>query len=146
VFCALILVFGCTKGVGSTFHVLRSQTHFRRYRGRLVYFSYFAFPNSFSAVMRAHNPVFMFYTPELISDGIEGAVSTFHLLRPLARFGRYRGRRVLFSCLALADSFSAVPWALGPIFMFCAPRLVFDAIEGARSYFHVLRSRACFRR
>jgi hypothetical protein len=31
-------VFGGTKGVGSRFHVLRSWTHFRRYRGRQVPF------------------------------------------------------------------------------------------------------------
>jgi hypothetical protein len=36
--------------------------------------------------------------------------------------------------------------ALGPVFMFCATRLVFDGTEGARSRFNVLRSRANFRR
>jgi hypothetical protein len=29
----------------------------------------------------------------------------------------------------------------GPVFMFCAPRLVFDGTEGIGSRFHVLRSR-----
>jgi hypothetical protein len=40
-FCALGHFFGGTEGVGSRFHVLRSQTHFRRYRGRRVQFSCF---------------------------------------------------------------------------------------------------------
>jgi hypothetical protein len=38
-FCAPGLVFGGTEGVGSRFHVLRSRTRFRRYRGRRVPFS-----------------------------------------------------------------------------------------------------------
>jgi hypothetical protein len=37
-FCALGLIFGCTEGVRSRFHVLRSQTRFRRYQGRRVPF------------------------------------------------------------------------------------------------------------
>jgi Transposase family tnp2 len=35
------------KSVGSRFHVLRSRTHFQRYRGRGVLFSWFALPDSF---------------------------------------------------------------------------------------------------
>jgi hypothetical protein len=35
-FCATRLVWGSTEDVGSNFHVLRSRTHFRRYRGRRV--------------------------------------------------------------------------------------------------------------
>jgi hypothetical protein len=38
------LVFDGTEGVGSCFHVLSSQTRFRRYRGRRVPFSCFALP------------------------------------------------------------------------------------------------------
>jgi hypothetical protein len=43
-------VFGGLEGVGSLFHVLRSKTHFRRYRGCHVPISCFALPDSFSAV------------------------------------------------------------------------------------------------
>jgi hypothetical protein len=56
---------------GSRFHVLRSQTHFRRYRGRRVPFSCFACPHSLSAVQRTSCPVFMFCAPELIFGGTE---------------------------------------------------------------------------
>jgi hypothetical protein len=37
-FCALGLIFDNTEGVGSRFHVLHEQTHFRRHRGRRVQF------------------------------------------------------------------------------------------------------------
>jgi hypothetical protein len=48
-FCANGLIFGGTVDVGSRFHVLRSRTRFRRYRGRPVPFSHFAHPDLFSA-------------------------------------------------------------------------------------------------
>jgi hypothetical protein len=73
------LIFGDTGGVGSHFYVLRSRSHFWRYRERLVMFSCFALQDSFSAVSkvsvsfsyfahsnslwtvpRALDPVFMF--------------------------------------------------------------------------------------
>jgi hypothetical protein len=57
-FCASGVVFGSTECVGSRFHVLRSQTPFRRYRGRRVPFSCFALPDSFSTVPRASVPFF----------------------------------------------------------------------------------------
>jgi hypothetical protein len=41
-FCALGLIFGGTKGVGSRFHVLHAQARFRHYRGHQVTFSCFA--------------------------------------------------------------------------------------------------------
>jgi hypothetical protein len=59
-FCALVLIFDCTESVGYHFLVLRSWTHFRRYRGRRVPFSYFALLNSFSPVPRASGLVFIF--------------------------------------------------------------------------------------
>jgi hypothetical protein len=49
------------------------------------------------------------------------------------------------SCFALPASFPAVPSALGSVFMFCAPGLVFDDTEGVGSCFHVLRPRTHFR-
>jgi ABC-type sulfate transport system permease subunit len=66
-------------------------------------------------------PVFMFCAPGHVFDGKEGVGSRFQVLRVQTRIRRYRGRRVAFSCFALPDSFSAVPKASGPIFMFCAP-------------------------
>jgi hypothetical protein len=107
----------------------------------------------------------MFYAPEPIFGGTEGVgsrfhvlrsrthfdstvgvVSHFHVLRSMIRFRRYRRRRVQLSCYALPDTFSAGPWALGPVFLFCAPGLIFGGIEGIVSRFHVLRSRTRFRR
>jgi hypothetical protein len=55
-------VFGGAEGVESHFHVLRSQTHFRRYRGRRLSF-------------------FNFCVPGLIFGGTEGVGSCFHVLR-----------------------------------------------------------------
>jgi hypothetical protein len=104
-FCAPGLVFGVTEGVGSRFHILRSQTHFRRYRGRRVPFSSFARPDSFSAVSRALGLVLIFCAPELILGGTEGVGSRFHVLRARTKFRRYRGRQVPFSYFALPNSF-----------------------------------------
>jgi hypothetical protein len=62
-FCMPGFIFGGTEDVESGFHVLCSQTRFRRYRGRQVPFYYFALPDSFSAVQRASGSVFMFCAP-----------------------------------------------------------------------------------
>jgi hypothetical protein len=118
IFCALRLVFGCTEGVRSLFHVLRSPTCFWRCGGRRLLFSCFPRPNSLSAIPTASGPVFMFCAPEQVFSGAEGVGSRFHVLRACTHFRRYRGRRVPFSCFALPDSFSAVPGASGPVFMF----------------------------
>jgi hypothetical protein len=88
----------------------------------------------------------MFCAPGLIFGGTEGVRPRFHILRAMTRFRRYRGRRVLFSCFALPDSFSAVTSASGPIFMFNAPGLVFGGTEGVGSRLHILRSRTHLRR
>jgi hypothetical protein len=144
-FCAPGLIFGGTEGVGSRFNYLRSRTRFRRNRGRRVPISCFTLPDSFSAVPRAAGPVFMFCAPGLIFGGTEGVGSRFHVLFARTHFRRYRWRRVLFSCFALPNSFSAVPSASVPIFMFCAPGLIIGGTEGVGSCFHVLRSRTPFR-
>jgi hypothetical protein len=39
-----------------------------------------------------------------------------------------------------------IPWASAPIFMFCAPKLIFGGTDGVGSLFHVLRYRARSRR
>jgi hypothetical protein len=131
-FCAPRLVFGGTDEVHSHFHVLRSESRFRRFR------------DSFSAVPRASGPVFIFCVPVLIFGNTEGVSSRFHVLRCKTRFLRCGGRRLLFSCFALPDTFSAVSRASGPVFIFCVPVLVFGGAEGVGSCFHVLRSRAHF--
>jgi hypothetical protein len=131
------LVFGCNEGVGSRFHVLRSRTHFRQCRGRLVPFSCFARTDSFSAVPRASLPVFMLPLPECFRR-YRGHRVPFHVLRSRTRFRRCRGRLVSFSRFMLPDSFSGVPGALGLIFLFCAPGLVFGGSEGVGSRFHGL--------
>jgi hypothetical protein len=139
-FCAPGLVFCGAVCVGSRFHVLRSRTRFRRYRGRRVPFSCFALPDSFSAVSMASGLVFMFCALGLVFSDAECVGSRFHVLRSPTRFRRYRGRRVPFSCYALPDSFSAVPRSSGPVFMLCAPEIIFGDTEGLELCFHVLRS------
>jgi hypothetical protein len=145
-FCATELIFGNAECVGSRFHVLRAWTGFRWYRGRRVPFSNFARPDSFSAVPSVSGPVFMICAPELIFKGTEVVGYRFHVFRARTRFRRYRGRRVPFSCFLRPNSFSTVPRATGPVFMFCAPGLVFGSTEGVGSHFHVLHSRTHFRR
>jgi hypothetical protein len=140
------------------------MTHFWRYRECQVPFSCLAHLDSFSAVLRASGPVFMFRAPEHIFNGTVGVRSIFHLLCCRTNFRRYRERRVLFSWFALLDSFSVVPRVLGPVlhvlssrnsfsvvlrasgavFMFCAPEFIFDGTVGIMSLFHVLRSQTHF--
>jgi hypothetical protein len=129
---------------GPFFMFLRSRTCLRLYRGRRVPLSCFALPNSFSAVLWVSGPVFMFCATGLIFGGTEGVGFVFHVLLSLTHFRRYRWPRVPFECFALPDSFSAVPRASGPVFMFCAPRLIFGGIGGVQSRFHVLRARTNF--
>jgi hypothetical protein len=111
-------IFGGTEGVGSRYLVLRARTCFCRYRARRVPFSWLARPDSFSAVPMASGPVFMFYAPGIVFGGAECVGSRFRVLRARTHFRRYRGRRVLFSCFALPDSFSAIPEAPGPFLCF----------------------------
>jgi hypothetical protein len=87
----------------------------------------------------------MFCTQELIFGGVECVGSHFHDLRARTHFRRYLGRRVPFSCFSRSFSFSAVPSASSPVFMFCAPGLVFGVTEGVGSRFHILRARTRFR-
>jgi hypothetical protein len=86
----------------------------------------------------------MFFALELILGGTKCIGSNFHVLRSRNRFTRYRGhqifflilrsmtyfqryrgRRVPFLCFSLPYSFSSVPWAPSPVFIFYALRLVF---------------------
>jgi hypothetical protein len=55
-------------------------------------------------------------------------------------------RRVPFSCFTRPYSFSTVPRASGPIFMFCAHELFFGRAEFVGSHFNPLRTRNHFRR
>jgi hypothetical protein len=119
----------------SLFHVLCSRTRFWRCRVRRVPFSCSVLPVSISAVPRAYAPFFMFCAPRLVFGGTGGVGSNFLILRALTHFQRYRGRPFSFSCFPLPDMFSAVPRASCPIFIFCAPRLVFDNNQGRRVSF-----------
>jgi hypothetical protein len=143
-FCGPVLVFGITEGVGSRFHVVRSRTRFWRCGGRRLLFSCFALPDSFSAVPWSSAPVFMFCAPELIFVGTEVVGSRFLVLRAQTHFRRYRLRPLSFSSFALPDPFPTERRASGPVFMFCAPRLVFGGSEGVGSCFHLLRPRTRF--
>jgi hypothetical protein len=145
-FCAPGPVFGGTDASGFSFHVLLSRTRSRRYRRRRVQFSCFTLPDQVSAVTTASGPIFMFCAPGHIFGSTEGVGSRFHVVRSRTRFPRYLRRRVPFSCFALPDQFLAVPTALGPVFMLCAPGPVFHGTYGVGSHFHVLRSRTSFRR
>jgi uncharacterized protein (DUF3820 family) len=122
------------------------MTYFGRYRGRRVPFSCFTLPDSFGAVPRASGLILLFCAPELVFGGIEGVKSRIHVLRSPTGFGRYRGRRVPFSCFALPEPFWTIPRELGSVFMFCAPGPVLGGTEGVGSRFHVLRSRSHFGR
>jgi hypothetical protein len=145
-FARLVSFSTVSRAWESRFHVLRSRTYFRRYRGCPVSFSCFALPDMFSAVSSALGPVFMVCAPGLVFGGLEGDGSRFHVLRVGISFLRYRGRQVLFSYFARPDTFAAVPRASGPIFKYCAPGFIFGGTEGVRSRFNVLRSRTHFRR
>jgi hypothetical protein len=142
-FCTLGFVFGGTEGFGSRFHALQSRTHFRRYRRRPIPLSCFPLPDIFGGT-KGVGSLFNIFAPRLIFGGTKGVRSRFHVFRSRTHFRRYRGRRVPFSSCALPDSFSTVPRASGPVFMFCSPRLVFGSTECVRSRFHVFRSRTCF--
>jgi hypothetical protein len=97
-------------------------------------------------IPRASCPLFMFCAPELFSSETDGVGYHFHVLPSRTRFRRYKGRQVPISYFALPDSFWTVPKALGPIFMFCAPGLIFYGIEDVGSRLHVLCSLTRFRR
>jgi hypothetical protein len=98
IFCVPGPVIDGTKGNRSSFHILRSWTRFRRYRGCRVQFSCFALPDPFSGVPRESGPVFIFLALKPIFDGTEGVGSSFHVLRSVTHFQRYRGSRAQFSC------------------------------------------------
>jgi hypothetical protein len=145
-FCEPGLVFVVTEGVESRFHVLHDRTHFQLYRGRRLPFSCFVLPNSFSMVPRTLGPVFLFCARGLILGSTEGVRSRFLVLSSWTCFRRCRVRRVTFLCFARLDSFSAISRATGPVFLFCAPGLFLNDIEGVDSCFHVLHARTRFRR
>jgi hypothetical protein len=68
----------------------------------------------------------VFCGTRLVFDGTEGVPSCFHVVCSRKCFWRYRGRRVPFSRFALPNSFLAVLGVTGPVFLFCAPGLIFD--------------------
>jgi hypothetical protein len=144
-FCAPVLVFSDTEGVVSRFHILRPRTRFRWCRVRLVPFTRFAHPDSFLTVLRVPGPVFTFCAAGLVFGGTDGVGSRFDDLPARIRFRWYRGRRVPFSCFAPPFLCSAIPKAWGPVFIFCAPGLIFGSAECVGSSFQVLPSRTSFR-
>jgi hypothetical protein len=143
-FCVSGLVFGAPEGDESRFHVLRALTRFRRYRGHRVSFLSFAFLDSFFAVPRASSLVFKFCASGLFFGGTEGISTRFHVLSYQTHFQQYRGRRLPFSCFACPDSFLMVPRPSDPVFIFCAPGLIFSDTASIRSRFQILRSRTRF--
>jgi hypothetical protein len=144
-YCAPEFFFGGTEGVGSRFLFLRARIRFRRYQRGRVTFSCFALPDSFSGVPRATGLVFLYCAPGFFFGGTEVVGSRFLFLCARIRFRRYQRGRVTFSCFALPDTFSAVPRAWGPVFVFCAPELVFGGTMGVGSRFNALHARIRFR-
>jgi hypothetical protein len=128
------------------FHVLRSRTCFGRYRGRRLQFSCFVLSDSFWAVPRVSGFSLMFCAPGLALDCTEGVGSHFHVLLSLTHFRCYRQRRIQLLCFALSILFSTILWTLGPVSMFCTPRLVSGGTLGVRPRFQVLLSWTHFRR
>jgi hypothetical protein len=92
------------------------------------------------------SPVFVFCALRLVLDGTEGVRFSFHVLRSRTLFRRNGKSRVPYSCFALPDPFWAVPWVLGPVFLFCVAGFVWGGTERVRSHFYVLRSCTSFRR
>jgi hypothetical protein len=88
----------------------------------------------------------MFCAPWLVFCGAECVGSRFHVLRARTNFRLYRGRRVSFSGFARSNSFSAVPRATRPVFMFRA-RTLFRRYRGRQvpfSCFALPDSFSCF--
>jgi hypothetical protein len=83
------------------------------------------------------NNVYVQFYNNLCFNGSEGVGSRFHVMRIRTHFGRYRWRRVPFSCFTLPDSFGVVLRASGLVFMFYSPGLIFDGTESIGSHFHV---------
>jgi hypothetical protein len=119
-FCAPRFFFGGTEGAGSRSNVFSGTEDI----------------GTRFLVLRARNPF----------GGTEGVGPHFHVLRARTIFRRYRGHLHPFSCFARPNSVSAVPRESAPVFMLCAPGLVFYGSEDVVSHFHVLRARTRFRR
>jgi hypothetical protein len=142
-FCAPGLIFGGTESIDSRFYVLRARIHFRLYRGIRVPFSCFALPDMFLAMRLGSSPVFLFSAPGYFFSGTEGVRSRFTLG---THFRRNRGRRLKFSCFFVLGLIFDGREDVGTVFMFCVPGLIFGGAEVIGSHFHVLPSRAHFRR
>jgi hypothetical protein len=123
---------------------MRSRTCFRRCREFQVPFSCFAPPNSFSVDPRASGPIFIFCAPGHVFGDSEFVGSRFHVFHSRKCFRWCEGRRVSFSCFALLDTFSAIPRASSPVFMFCTLGPIFGGTEGDGSRFHILHNRTRF--
>jgi hypothetical protein len=79
----------------------------------------------------------MFCAPGLVFGGTVGVRSRFPVFALSDSFSVVPSVRLVpFSCFAGLDSFSTVPRASGPVFMFCAPGLIVDGVEGVGSRFH----------
>jgi hypothetical protein len=88
----------------------------------------------------------MFCAPELVFDNNQGRRVSFLRFGLPDSFSAVPEGRVPFYIFARSDSFSAVSRALDLVFLFYAPRLIFDGTKGDGSRFHVLRARTHFRR
>jgi hypothetical protein len=149
------------RASGPVFDIFCARTRFRWFRGCPIPFSCFALPDSFSTVPRSSGPVstipdsFLkyrgcrlpfscFVLPVSSTARTDGVRSRFHVLCARTHFQRFRGCPIPLSCFALPDTFSSVPWASSPVFIFSASGHIFGGTEGVRSRFHILRSETCF--
>jgi hypothetical protein len=145
-FCALGLVFGDFEGVGSRFYVLRAKLFFGGTGGVMYRFLIFGARTRFWRGSKVIGSRFHVLHAGFVFGGTEGVMFGFQDLCSRTHFRLCRVRRVPFSCFALSNSFSAIPRASGPDFMFCALRRVLGGAECVGSRFNVLRSWNHFRR
>jgi hypothetical protein len=164
-FFILTLIFGGTKGCRVPFSSFALPGTFSAVRMVSGLDFMFCAPRLIFGGTECVQTRFMFCAPEHILSRVECVGSClyvlcartrfrlleddrfcFHVLCAKTHFWRHRWRRAPFSCFTIPDSFSAVPMASAPVFMFCAPGLVFGSIEGVGCRFHVLRARTRFQR
>jgi hypothetical protein len=153
---AHLISFSAVPRASGPVFIFCAQTRFLQYRARLVLLSCFALRYSFSMVPTASVPVFLFCAPGLVSgdtEGIRSCFSGFTLHDSFSAVPRaslpvftFCASGLVFGFRVSGLVFTFCPWALGPVFMFSTPGLVFSGIEGVGSRFHDLRTRSHFRR
>jgi hypothetical protein len=137
-FCASGPMIDRTEGVGSCFHVSRSRTRFRWYRGCRASFHVLRSLLIFGGTKGTIVSCFYILHYILVLDGIEGVGYCFLDLRSQNRLRRCHRRRVPFSFFCALRP--------RPVFLSCAFGLVFGGTKGVGSSFLILRIKTRVRR